>query len=66
MYGDLKKETAEAVVAFVEPFQARVAELMADPVELDRQMAAGAARAREVASETLADVYAHLGFVTGR
>jgi tryptophanyl-tRNA synthetase len=66
MYGDLKKETAEAVVAFVEPFQARVAELMGDPAELDRQIADGAARAREVAAETLADVYAHLGFVTSR
>jgi hypothetical protein len=29
-------------------------------------MAAGAARAREVAAATLADVYANLGFVTGR
>ena len=65
MYGDLKKEAAEAVVAFVEPFQARVAELLEDPAELDRQMAEGAARAREVAAATLADVYANLGFVTG-
>ena len=66
MYGDLKKEAAEAVVAFVEPFQARVAELLEDPAELDRQMADGAARAREVAGATLADVYTNLGFVTGR
>lgn len=63
MYGDLKKETAAAVVAFVEPFQARVSELLDDPAELDRQMAAGAARARSVAALTLADVYEHLGFV---
>jgi tryptophanyl-tRNA synthetase len=66
MYGDLKKAAAEAVVAFVEPVQARVAELLEDPAELDRQMAHGAARAREVAAATLADVYANLGFVTGR
>lgn len=64
MYGDLKKETAAAVVAFVEPFQARVSELLDDPAELDRQMAVGAARAREVAAVTLADVYRNLGFVT--
>jgi tryptophanyl-tRNA synthetase len=64
MYGDLKKETAAAVVAFAEPFQARVAELMDDTAELDRLMAAGAARAREVASATLADVRANLGLVT--
>jgi len=64
MYGDLKKGTAAAVVAFAEPFQARVAELMDDTAELDRLMAAGAARAREVASATLADVRANLGLVT--
>ena len=66
MYGDLKKEAAAAVLAFAEPFQVRVAELMDDPAELDRQMAAGATRAREVAGATLADVYRNLGFVTGR
>jgi tryptophanyl-tRNA synthetase len=63
MYGDLKKETAAAVVAFAEPYQARVAELMDDPAELDRLMAMGAARARVVAAETLADVRANLGLV---
>jgi tryptophanyl-tRNA synthetase len=66
LYGDLKKEAAAAVVAFAEPYQARVAELMDDPAELDRLMANGAARAREVAATTLADVYANLGFVIGR
>ncbi len=66
MYGDLKKEAAAAVVAFAEPFQVRVAALMDDPAELDRQMATGAARAREVAAATLADAYAALGFVMGR
>jgi tryptophanyl-tRNA synthetase len=66
MYGDLKKETAAAVVAFAEPFQARVAALMDDPAELDRIMAAGAGRAREVASQTLADVYDSLGLVAAR
>jgi tryptophanyl-tRNA synthetase len=66
MYGDLKKEAAAAVVAFAEPFQAQVAELMDDPAELDRQMGIGADRARVVAAATLADVYANLGFVVGR
>jgi tryptophanyl-tRNA synthetase len=51
------------VVAFAEPFQARVNALMDDPAELDRTMAAGAARARELAAATLADVYADLGLV---
>ncbi len=66
MYGDLKKEAAAAVVAFAEPFQSRVAELMADEGELDRLMAQGASRAREDASRTLAEVYANLGFVVAR
>ncbi len=66
MYGALKKATAEAVLSFAEPFQAQVTGLLADPAELDRQMAAGAARAREVAAVTLADVYDAVGFVTLR
>lgn len=63
MYGDLKKQTAQAVSDFVVPFQARVGALLDDPAELDRQMASGAQRAREVAAVTLADVYRSLGFV---
>ena len=63
-YGALKTDTAEAVVAFAEPFAARVAELVTDPAELQRLMADGAHRAREVASQTLTTVYERLGFVT--
>lgn len=66
MYGDLKKEVAAAVVDFAGPMQARVSELMADEAELDRLMAIGAHRAREVAAQTLASVYEHLGFVIER
>ena len=63
MYGDLKKEAAAAVVEFAGPFQSRVTELMDDTAELDRLMGIGAARARAVASATLADVRANLGLV---
>lgn len=66
MYGDLKRAAAEAVISFAAPFQVRVAELLDDPAELDRLMAVGAARAREVAARTLADVYDRVGFVTPR
>jgi tryptophanyl-tRNA synthetase len=62
-YGALKTDTAEAVVAFAQPFAARVAELQSDPAELERLMASGAAKAREVASATLATVYDRIGFV---
>ena len=52
-YGDLKADTAEAVVDFVTPIQARVDELMADPAELETVLAAGAERARDVSAKTL-------------
>ncbi|WP_252974438.1 tryptophan--tRNA ligase [Janibacter melonis] len=60
-YGDLKKAVAEAVVAAVEPFQARMAELMDDPAELDRILAKGAARATEIARPTRDAVYDAVG-----
>ena len=62
-YGPLKADTAEAVVAFAAPFADRVHELLQDPAELHRLMAAGAAKARAVAAPTLATVYDRLGFV---
>jgi tryptophanyl-tRNA synthetase len=62
-YGDLKKEVADVVVAAVEPFQARMRELLDDPAELDRILADGATRARDVAGATLARVYDRVGFL---
>lgn len=64
-YGVLKGDVADAVAAFVEPFQARMTELMADPAELDRQLVVGATRARQVAAETIRDVYDRVGFLPG-
>jgi tryptophanyl-tRNA synthetase len=62
-YGTLKAQTAEAVIAFAEPFAARTRALLEDPAELDRILAAGSARAREVASVTLERAYANVGFL---
>jgi tryptophanyl-tRNA synthetase len=62
-YGDLKKELAEVVTDALAPIQARTAELLADTAELERLLAAGAARAREVAAPTLATVYDRVGFL---
>ncbi|MPR00271.1 tryptophan--tRNA ligase [Modestobacter sp. I12A-02628] len=62
-YGDLKKELAEVVTDHLAPVQARTTELLADTAELERVLAAGAARAREVAAPVLADVYAKVGFL---
>ena len=63
MYGDLKKETAAAVLSFVEPLQAKVDSYMTDPGELENLMRKSSSRAREIASKTLADVHDKLGFV---
>jgi tryptophanyl-tRNA synthetase len=63
MYGDLKKETAAAVLSFVEPLQAKVDSYMTDPGELENLMRKSSTRAREIASMTLADVHDKLGFV---
>lgn len=63
MYGDLKKETAEVLVEWVTPLRARTLELMDDPAELDRILATGAARAREVASATIGRVYDAVGLL---
>jgi tryptophanyl-tRNA synthetase len=57
MYGDLKKETAAAVLSFVEPLQAKVDSYMTDPGELENLMRKSSTRAREIASKTLADVH---------
>jgi tryptophanyl-tRNA synthetase len=64
-YGALKTATAEAVVAFTEPFARRTAELLGDPAELDKVLALGAEQAREVAARTVADVYDKVGFLAG-
>ncbi|SOJ53663.1 Tryptophan--tRNA ligase [Mycobacterium simulans] len=65
-YGDLKKDTAEAVVEYVSPIKARVDELTADPAELEAVLATGARRANDVASKTLQRVYDRLGFLPQR
>ncbi|WP_433592924.1 tryptophan--tRNA ligase [Nocardia sp. CA-145437] len=62
-YGDLKSDTADAFIEFVTPLRAKVQEYMSDQGELDRVLAAGAERAREVAGRTLAQVYDRVGFL---
>ncbi|HRC07212.1 MAG TPA: tryptophan--tRNA ligase [Miltoncostaeales bacterium] len=62
-YGGFKKDVLDAVVAYLEPIQARYAELSADPAEVERILAVGADRARHVAVETMAAVRSALGLV---
>jgi tryptophanyl-tRNA synthetase len=62
-YGDLKKDLAEVVGEFVAPLRERVRSYLDDPAELDRILARGAARAREVSSATLTAVHERIGFL---
>jgi tryptophanyl-tRNA synthetase len=61
-YGHLKVDLAEIVGQLVGDFGERTRELLDDKGELDRILAAGAARAREVATPTLELVYERSGF----
>jgi tryptophanyl-tRNA synthetase len=62
-YGVLKGEVADVVITALAPIRDRANDLMSDPAELDRLLAAGAQKAREVAETTLALVYDRVGFI---
>ena len=62
-YGDFKKGLRDVVVAEFEPVRARALELLDDPAELDRVLAANADRAAEVADTTLSAVYERVGLL---
>jgi tryptophanyl-tRNA synthetase len=60
-YGDLKAATAEAVTEMLAPVRERYEELRDDEARLEEILAEGAAKARAIASETLADVREAMG-----
>jgi tryptophanyl-tRNA synthetase len=63
MYGHLKTDVADAVIALLEPVQQKFTELRQDQTTLDQVMRAGAAEARRRAAKTLATVNEAVGFV---
>jgi tryptophanyl-tRNA synthetase len=63
MYGHLKGDVADAVVALLEPIQAKYATLRNDQTELDRIMRIGADKAQARAEVTLEKVYKAIGFI---
>ena len=65
-YGDFKKDLAEVVVETFAPVRARTLELLDDPAELDRVLAANADRAAAIADVTLATVYDRVGLLPKR
>ena len=60
-YGDFKAAVAEGVVGYLAPVQERYTELRGDVHGLERTLAAGAERAREIAAVTLADARRLMG-----
>ncbi len=62
-YGALKSDVAEVIADFVTPLRQQVAGYIDDPAELDKLLARGAERAREVAGQTVRAVYDRVGFL---
>ena len=60
-YGDFKGAVAEAVVEYLRPVRERYEELRPDEPELERMLAQGASRAREIAWGTMQDVREAMG-----
>jgi tryptophanyl-tRNA synthetase len=62
-YGGLKSDTADAVVEFLAPLQARYQELAADPTQVDEILAHGAAKATAISDDVLARVRRAVGLL---
>ena len=60
-YGDFKGAVADAVVDYLAPVRERYGELRPDEGAIESMLAAGADKAREIASETLASVRDRMG-----
>ncbi len=65
-FGEFKPKLAELTVEAVVPIGRRMAELMADPGEIDRVLGQGAERAAAIAEPILDRTYDIVGFLRGR
>ncbi|WNC68880.1 tryptophan--tRNA ligase [Thalassotalea nanhaiensis] len=63
MYGHLKVDVAEAVVAMLEPIQAKYHQYREDQTFLDKVMREGAEKASAKASKVITSVYDAVGFI---
>ncbi|MGI5308466.1 tryptophan--tRNA ligase [Rheinheimera sp. WS51] len=64
MYGHLKTDVADAVIALLEPVQQKYKALREDQATLNEVMRSGAEKARKRAAATLAQVNQAVGFIT--
>lgn len=60
-YGDMKKQLAEDMVAFIAPIRERATDLQNDEARLQRILKEGAAKARESASKTIDEARKKIG-----
>lgn len=60
-YGDLKKQLAEDMVAFIAPIRERAKALQADEAQIQKILKEGAEKARESASKTIAQARKAIG-----
>ena len=65
-YGGLKTDTADAVVEFLAPLQARYEEFAADPAQVDEILAHGAAKATAISDDVVARVRRAVGLLPRR
>jgi tryptophanyl-tRNA synthetase len=61
-YGDLKKQLAEDMARFTEPFRERILEISADEAYISKVARMGAEKARASAAKTIAEVREIIGF----
>jgi tryptophanyl-tRNA synthetase len=64
-FSQFKGRLTEVAVGVLGPINAEMSRLMADPAELDRILAKGAAKARSIAEPVIAEVYRTVGFLPG-
>jgi tryptophanyl-tRNA synthetase len=62
-YGHLKVDLAEIMENFLTDFQSKVNVYLDDPAQLDKILAVGAAKARDIAQETVSRVYSKVGLL---
>jgi tryptophanyl-tRNA synthetase len=62
-YGQFKKDLGEVVAGALAPIRERTEKILADEAALDRLLAQGAVRARQVAAETMTAVMDRMGFL---
>ncbi|MCG8510217.1 MAG: tryptophan--tRNA ligase, partial [Rhodospirillales bacterium] len=62
-FSDFKRELGDLAVAVLDPIQARMRELLADPAQIDAVLKDGSERAQAMADPILAQIHDIIGFV---